>query len=53
MAKEIQTICKNVFKSGNEKTFREEFTKKWIELINQAEKNKQSPYEVKLFTSHV
>lgn len=40
MAKETQVICKNIFKSGTEKDSKEEFTKKWIELINQREKNK-------------
>lgn len=41
MARETQVICRNIFKSGNEITFRKEFTKKWIELINQKEKNKE------------
>lgn len=40
MANETQVICKNIFKSGNEKDSKEEFTKRWIELINQREKNK-------------
>lgn len=40
MANETQIICKNIFKSGNEKASKEEFTKLWIELINQREKNK-------------
>ncbi len=42
MAKETRIVCTNVFKCGNEKAFREEFTKKWIELINQIEKNKKA-----------
>lgn len=40
MANETRVICKNIFKSGNEKDSKEEFTKRWIELINQREKNK-------------
>lgn len=32
MANETQVICKNIFKSGNEKDSKEEFTKRWIEL---------------------
>lgn len=42
MAKEIQIVCKNVFKSGNQETFKTGFTKRWVELINQLEKNKGS-----------
>lgn len=41
MARETQIICKNVFKSGSKTTIREAFTKMWIELINQQEKNKE------------
>lgn len=29
----------NVFKDGKNKTSKVEFTKKWIELVNQMEKN--------------
>lgn len=50
MAKEVQTSCKNIFKSNSEKMFREELTKKWIELINQAEKDKKNIVEQSLFT---
>lgn len=34
------TICKNVFKSGENTTSKSQFTKKWIELINRLERNK-------------
>ncbi len=40
MANETQVICKNIFKNGSKKDSREEFTKLWIELINQREKNR-------------
>lgn len=40
MARETQVICKNIFKSGSEKDSQKEFTRRWIELINQREKNK-------------
>ena len=35
-----KTICKSVFKSGESTTSKNQFTKKWIELINRIEKNK-------------
>jgi len=35
-----QVICKNVFKSSDNKTIQATFTRKLIELINQLEKNK-------------
>ena len=34
------TVCKSVFKSGENTTTRDEFTKKWIELINRLERSK-------------
>ncbi len=34
-------LCVSVFKSGKRTTTRTEYTKAWIELINQAEKSKQ------------
>lgn len=37
--KKKQSLCRNVFKSGNVIS-QEQFTKKWIELINGMEKNK-------------
>ncbi len=40
MANETHVICKNVFKNSNKKDSKEEFTKRWIELINQREKSK-------------
>ncbi len=33
-----KTICKSVFKSGENTTTKIQFTKKWIELINRLEK---------------
>lgn len=39
--KETQVICKSVFKSGGNTTLKEQFTQKWIEVINQIEKNKR------------
>lgn len=36
-----QTICKSVFKSGENTTSKSQFTQKWIELINRLEKNKR------------
>ncbi|MBS6723720.1 MAG: hypothetical protein KH268_12140 [Clostridiales bacterium] len=40
MAKEIQIICKNIFKTDTKAETSKEYTKRWIELINQREKNK-------------
>lgn len=37
-----QTICKSVFKSGENTTLQMQFTKKWIALINRLEKNKEN-----------
>ncbi len=34
------TVCKSVFKSGESTISKNQFTKKWIELINMLEKNK-------------
>ena len=33
-------ICKSVFKSGEDATSKERFTRTWIELINRIEKGK-------------
>ena len=33
-------ICVSVFKSGENTTIKQEYTKKWIELINRMEKGK-------------
>lgn len=35
-----KTICKSVFKSGENTISKPQFTKKWIELINRLEKSK-------------
>lgn len=32
-------ICKNIFKNGESTTSKDNFTKAWIHLINQLEKN--------------
>lgn len=40
MANEATVVCKNVFKNCDRATFTKAFTLKWIELINQYEKNK-------------
>lgn len=40
MAQEVQVIVKNVFKNADMYTSKKDFTQKWIELINQMEKNK-------------
>ena len=32
-------ICKNIFKNGESTTSKDNFTKAWIRLINQLEKN--------------
>ncbi len=34
------TICKSVFKSGENTTTKTQFTKIWIELVNRLEKRK-------------
>lgn len=34
------SVCKSIFKSGESKTSTSQFTKVWIELINNLEKNK-------------
>lgn len=41
MVKETQMLCKNVFKNGNDKASKKEFTRCWIDLINHQEKNKK------------
>lgn len=40
MAQEIQVTVKNIFKNADMDTSVKDFTQKWIELINQMEKNK-------------
>lgn len=39
---EIQVICKSIFMGGGNMTTKSQFTKKWIELVNQIEKNKSN-----------
>lgn len=38
--KAYETMCKSVFKSGENTISKVQFTQKWIELINRLEKNK-------------
>lgn len=38
MANNVKLVCKNVFKTKEKKSFVKEYTKKWIELINEFEK---------------
>ena len=40
MANDAKVVCKNVFKNCDKAVFTKAFTLKWIELINQYEKNK-------------
>ena len=40
MANDTNIVCKNVFKNCDRSAFTKAFTLKWIELINQYEKNK-------------
>ena len=40
MANDAKVVCKNVFKNCDKVAFTKAFTLKWIELINQYEKNK-------------
>lgn len=35
-----KTVCRSVFKSGENTTSKSQFTQKWVELINRLEKNK-------------
>lgn len=37
-------VCKSVFKSGESTTTEQEFTNKWIELINTLEKGKSANF---------
>ena len=37
-----QVVCKSVFKSGESTAIRHQFTRRWIELINQFEKSRQT-----------
>lgn len=40
MANSPKVICRNVFKNEDKEKLIKDFTLKWIELINQFEKNK-------------
>jgi len=40
--KNSTAVCKSVFKGGKSMTSKNEFTEKWIELINNLEKNKMA-----------
>lgn len=39
-----KTICKSIFKNGKNTTSKNQFTQKWIELINKLEKNKSTKF---------
>lgn len=39
-----KTICVSVFKSGENTTTTQEYTRKWIELINQIERDKSQGF---------
>jgi len=40
-------VCRSVFKSGENTTSKEAFTKMWIELINKLERSKSAGFCVK------
>lgn len=42
MANDVKIICKNVFKNYDKVAVAKAFTVKWVELINQYEKNKKN-----------
>ena len=46
-------ICKNIFKNGESTTSKDNFTKVWIHLINQLEKNNgcQSSLAIPVFNN--
>ncbi|GFH91027.1 hypothetical protein IMSAGC002_02279 [Lachnospiraceae bacterium] len=46
-------ICKNIFKNGESTTSKDNFTKAWIHLINQLEKNNgcQSSLAIPVFNN--
>lgn len=48
MAREILVNCKSVFKGGSIRTTKAQYTGKWIELINQQEKNKKGTLNTKM-----
>ena len=41
---EDRMICVSVFKSGENTTTTQEYTRKWIELINQIERGKSADF---------
>ena len=40
MANDTKIVCRNVFKTKEKAAFTKEYTRKWIELINEFERNK-------------
>lgn len=42
MKERQENTCKSVFRDGNSEPGREQFTKAWISLINQMERNKET-----------
>lgn len=43
MANGVKVVCENVFKNKDEAALKKAFNIKWVELINQFEKNKGRP----------
>lgn len=41
MANDVKIVCRNVFKNCDKVAVARAFTIKWVELINQYEKNKR------------
>ena len=45
MANDIKVVTKNIYKNQDKTAFTKAFTLKWIELINQCEKKKETTME--------
>lgn len=39
-----EPVCRSVFKNGRDTISREQFTEKWMEFIEQSEKNKEAVF---------
>ena len=52
MPKEAEISCKNVFKCEDKSALKKEFNQKWIELINQLEKSKETGITCKMIDKH-
>ena len=46
-----ETICRSVFKSGENTTSKSQFTQKWIELVNKIEKKQRANSQRAIMTS--